>query len=152
MPGHTPHNCFSTHSCKILLTGPLSVPHVSSLVPYDTCQTLTFAGPLYGSGLSQRAWEFLSLCLRAVWLLLLLAPFYGRENQGLGRTEICPGQLGGWVSGGRRSLISPTLCAFRQPTLFLSSVLSPEAMGLRQTFSPGSCPGSENTTNVKNPP
>lgn len=29
-------------------------------------------------------------------LLLLLAPFYGRENQGLGSTEICLGQLGGW--------------------------------------------------------
>lgn len=94
--------------------------------------------------------EFLSLCLRAVWLLLLLAPFYGRENQGLGNTEMCLGQLGGWDLMVGAEDLSPTPMRLQASTLGLASphpasllsVLSPEAMGLRQALSPGyaSCP------------
>lgn len=51
MPDHSPQESFSMHFCKIPPLVPSFVLHISSLAPSDTCQTLTFAGPLYASGL-----------------------------------------------------------------------------------------------------
>jgi hypothetical protein len=78
-------------------------------------------GPSLGWA-SDRAWEALRLCLRAVRLLLLLAPSYGWENQGLGSTEIYPGQLGGWDPVVGAVAFSPTPMHLQASTLGLAGL------------------------------